>query len=410
MKTSALRFFLISISIITLLATNTFAALAAQDTLASTTQPGNSSNAATAVSLYLPILSQSYTYSNASQKVAAAPSQAIKLAWFYRPPKDGDLDTVAKYFDDFVLIKSDETVRDALKKKGANGPFLQYLLLDEIRDPGSCTDTPWFNQVANQPGDYCQISQQHPDWFLLDTDGNPIMHGSTAYMDPGNQEYREFWLERARQTQEELGWDGLFIDNVEASLDKMHRMGVTPAKYPDDASYQAAIEDFLKFLYTNYFKPQGRPMYANIIEANDREVVQRYMNYLDGAMNEAFAVGWENDYISASAWESQMDFADDAQVQNKSLILVSQGAKENTEHQEFALASYLLVSNGKASFRYTYYNDNYEEIWLYENYQYNLGAPLGPRYQVGSTWRRDFSGGSVTVDPFKHTAIISTNS
>jgi hypothetical protein len=409
MRANVLRFFVISVSVITLLATSTLTALATQDTLASTTQPVKSPNIIGKGTLYLPLVAQSNTSTNTSLQLQT-PSQAVKLAWFYRPPKDGDLDTVAKNFDNYILIKSDETVRDALKKKGTNGPFLQYLLLDEIRDPGSCTATPWLNQVADQPGDYCRISQEHPDWFMLDSNGKPIMDGTTAYMDPGNQEYREFWLARARKTQEELGWDGLFIDNVEASLDKMHRMGVTPAKYPDDASYQAAIEGFLKYLYTSYFNPQGHSMLANVIEANDRDIQKRYLTYLDGAMMEAFAVGWDNDYISASAWEDQMDFTEKAQAQNKSLILVSQGARDDSKREEFALASYLLISGGKASFRYTYYNDNYDEIWLYDNYQYNLGEPLGPRYQDGSTWRRDFSGGTVTVDPSKHTATISTNS
>ena len=69
------------------------------------------------------------------------------------------------------------------------------------------------------------------------------------------------------------------------------------------------------------------------------------------------------------------------------------------------MASYLLVADENAYFRYAD-SDNYREISLYENYSLDLGAALGPRYQDGTVWRRDFTNGTVLVDPKAKSAEI----
>jgi len=122
-------------------------------------------------------------------------------------------------------------------------------------------------------------------------------------------------------------------------------------------------------------------------------------------MFEGWAIDWPNGYRSADVWETHMSTAEQSQQAGKYIILVSQGKKEDTSLQNFAFASYLLVSQGKAFFRYAR-SSQYREIWLYDNYRFKLGNPLGLRYKVGETWRRDFTNGSVTVNPNTHDAEI----
>jgi hypothetical protein len=232
-------------------------------------------------------------------------------------------------------------------------------------------------------------------------------------MDPGNPEYRSFWLERARQSQEELGWEGVFIDNVEASLNSRRNLGLLPASYPDDASYQVAVAGFLEYLSLNYFRPQGRPMWANVTALNNGEFIRsevfyRYLNYLDGVMIEDFAVDWSDGFRSPEEWESQVELAERAQDLGRSVILVAQGHKLDKERQLFSLASYLLANQGKAYFRYSD-AQLYNEIWFYDNYLLELGVPLGKRYAVGPYFKRDFTHGYVIVDPHSHTASIEIN-
>ena len=49
------------------------------------------------------------------------------------------LDGLLPAFQQFILTHNDEAARDTLRNQGAGGPMLQYLLLNEIQDPGSCS-------------------------------------------------------------------------------------------------------------------------------------------------------------------------------------------------------------------------------------------------------------------------------
>ncbi|MBU0510741.1 MAG: putative glycoside hydrolase family 15 protein [Chloroflexi bacterium] len=333
--------------------------------------------------------------------------QAVRLAWFYKPPVDGNLASVAENFDTIILTSNDENERDELQQRGLDTPILQYLSFDAIQDPGSCDAQPYQNQVANQIGDFCRISEQHPDWFLLDMHGERMSNGSgSVMMDPGNQEWRAFWLERAIQSQEHLGWDGVFLDNVEASLSKRARRGQLPAAYLTNASYQTAVLRFLQYIYINYFQPQQRPLMANIIALENEGIWFDYLQFLDGVMDEGWAVDWEDGYRSSGSWEADLVRAEETQGLGKTILLVSQGNYSDIQRQEFTFASYLLITYGRAAFRYTH-ADHYNEIWLYPAYDLDLGEPLGGRYIDGNLWRRDFTNGTVTVDPLNHTATIS---
>ncbi len=335
--------------------------------------------------------------------------QAIQLSWFYKPPASGDLNAIAHNYSSIILTRKDEPERDALHSLGVKVPILQYLLFSEIHDPGSCTTLPNHNHVAEKIGDFCTLVKLHSDWFLLDLFNKGIVNSSHYYMmDPGNKNWQQFWLERARSSQENLGWQGVFLDNVEASLDKRVQRGGIPKKYMDNASYQAAIENNLRYIYQNYFKPKGRPLIANIISLNEPAVWFRYLQYLDGAMLENFAVGWHDDYKSVTAWEMDLELVEKTQALGKSVILVSQGNEFDSNRQVFALSSFLLVNNGKAFFRYTNSN-SYNENWLYDNYHLDLGIPLGTRYKEGNIWKRVFQNGTISVNPDSKTASIDMN-
>lgn len=333
----------------------------------------------------------------------------IQLAWFYKPPEDGtSLATIAQNFDVFILTHYDEDERDELKNLGAEAPFLEYLVFTEIQDPGSCDKEPYGNQVAYKAGDFCEISAEHPEWFLRDSYGEIIREGKDVFMDPGNIEYREFWLARAKELRENYGWDGIFIDNLEASLKKIEKLDVSPEKYPDDESYQVAIEEFLSYIDKNYFDAENIPVYANIIEYESPDIWLSYVDYLDGAMIEDFALDYNNEYYSEADWKEQLMMVLEAQSMGKSVILVSQGEMGDTDRERFALASYLLVHNGGTSFRYTE-SSYYEEVWLYENYFISLGKAQGDFYKIAQGWRRDFEKGYVFVDPNSHQSIIQVD-
>ncbi len=309
------------------------------------------------------------------------------------------MESLPSGFDFFILTHKDEPARDHLRSSGRHGPILQYLMLAEIMDPGDCTSDPYGNQVAYEAGDFCQISRQHPDWFLLDQSGNRVRGGNGKYyMDPGSEGYRSFWLERSLTLQAEFGWDRLFIDNVEASRAKYVTRGISLAAYPDDLSFQSAVEGFLVYIERSYSLLLHRPILANIVSVADQATWNRYIRHLDGAMIESFVTDSSESQLPASEWAQQMSLAEAALAQGKTLILVSQGRQQDEKLQRFAFASYLLIANGNAAFRYTN-ADAYLEAWMYPDYDLKLGSPLGSRYLDGDMWRRDFSHGKVVVNP-----------
>jgi hypothetical protein len=347
-----------------------------------------------------------------------APAQAAtnysNLAWFYKPPADGNVTLIAQNYSTFITTKGNETFRDQLISLGAQPPMLEYLRFEAIMNPGSCTATPWKNNVAFKVGDFCDISANHPDWFLLDTNGNRIMHLTNTtefyYMDPGNAGWRAFFLSRVKEIfAADPVWDGVFLDNVEETNIFHVKDGENLAKYPDNASFQAAVQGFLQYLRANFFQPNGKLLTVNLIARTDDAYFTDYLTYLDGVMHEGWAIDDPDRWRSAAEWEKHMALAEKTQAMGKLIILVGHGQQADTELQNFAYASYLLVANGKSTFRYGS-DKAYNQAWLYDNYQLNLGAPLGKRYLSGTAWKRDFANGTVSVDPNSHVATIKLGS
>ncbi|MBI3241236.1 MAG: hypothetical protein HYZ49_02970 [Chloroflexi bacterium] len=315
-------------------------------------------------------------------------AQLPQLAWFYKPPTDQNYDQLVANFDFFILTHKDEAVRDLLRAKGLKAPILQYIRWDAINAPASCTATPRGNQAAYKPGDFCDIIANHKDWFLLDASGKGISFvsgGDTYYrMNPASAGWREFFVTRANEMKTQFGWDGLFMDSV------VKGTSIT----------QADTEAFFAYVRAHY----SAPLMANI-GGMKNEFNGAYDKYLDGVMHEAWVLGWNSEYLPVSTWQAHLNHVEALQAAGKYAILVSRGRKDDAQRQQFTFGSYLLVASGLSSFRYAS-GDAYREAWLYPGYQADLGKPLGKRYQVGSTWQRDFEKVTVIVDPAAHTAVF----
>lgn len=342
-------------------------------------------------------------------------SDAVKISYFYKPNED--VPKLINNVDHFIYTKNDEEERDVLVDAGKD-MVLQYLRFDSIHDPChqadgpsgakcSCNDDPNNNNVGWNSGDVCMIRDQHPDWFLRDYRGRVMHYENYVFMDPGHPGWQQFWLERVRYSQHELGWDGVFLDNMAYRFGRHHNNPIELEKYPDDESYVAAVTSFLKYTYEEFFEPEGRLLYSNIQAGyHGTPAFFSYLEYLDGVMDEFWGVDWTNTgYFSEKSFDVRVNRIETAMKMGKGAFLVSQGNKWDNKRQRFALATYLLIDQGKASFRYT--DDHiYGEMWLYDNYDLPLGTPLGDRYRDGSGWRRDFTNGSVYVNPGQKTSNI----
>lgn len=135
-----------------------------------------------------------------------------------------------------------------------------------------------------------------------------------------------------------------------------------------------------------------------------------YISLMDGAMLEDFAVGWQSGvFKSSQQWINQIDSLEDSQKKGKHVTLVAQGDQGDLDRQSFALASYLLVNAGSASFRYSDARGKYNQFWDYDNYQKAraLGKPIKERQPLAQgAWRRDFENGYIIVNPESHEGKI----
>ncbi len=354
----------------------------------------------------------------------------VQRAYFYRPPQDGtSVRTIAQEARLIILTMTDESYRTKLRLEGYEGPVLQYLMAAELDGPTTaitgtveCDDThvPWPNQVAYHTGDFCRLAHSNESWFLHNGQGERIYgrkydgeNRAFYQMNPASEGWRTFFLQRARtlikgsDQVHPLGYDGIFLDNVDASMSKVllykdNSDGVVQ-EFESEAAYIEAWTDFLRMVSAE-FRPQW-PVWANVIADPLHEEWQwkPHLNYLDGVMIESFATGWSwaDDPHTPTEWERNLFQAEAILDMGKGHLAVGQGVANGDDSlQEFALASHLLIADGYHAFFHYAEESRYEQWTRYENYKIELGEPLTARYLMeDGRWRRNFRDGVVTVDP-----------
>jgi hypothetical protein len=357
--------------------------------------------------------------------LAASPA-TVKLGYFYIPPADGTSpSTLASNAGFITLTQGHEAYRDSVRASGYTGDILQYIVAAEVEGPGpyanasaSC-DTgfdPLNNQVTDQIGDFCKYVHPNESWFLHNGAGKRLYSdagkGVHYRMNPAASGWQKFALGRMKADLASLGYNGIFLDNVELSWVKSAQQldnsdGII-REFSSDSAFRNAWLGYLSQLSAT-LRPTGK-LWANMVnDPNDGSNWNAYLQYLDGGMFESFAVGYHG--LSPQKWDNNLRQAEAALNAGKGVLAVSAGPKTDAAKQTFALSSYLLITDGAdAYFRYVSDTNahEYTSFWLYPNYNVELGNPVGPRYLSGSVWRRDFDCGYVTVDPAAKTGKITT--
>jgi hypothetical protein len=380
------------------------------------------------VIITIAIISSFVIMDQSTSVVVRASTPSVKQGFFYTPPTDGtSAATMAAKASFVVLTDGGESYRDSLRAHGFDGPILQYFVSAEVEGPGPYANAsaacdasyvPLRNQVTDRVGDFCTLVHPNESWFLHNGAGQRLYGywGSRIYyhMNPASTGWRTFALQRmsadllGSATQDRLGYSGIFLDNVELSLVKartqLANSDGTVREFSSDADFRNAWAGYLSAL-RGTLRAAG-PMWANMIsDPNEGNSWDLYLQHLDGGMFEAFATGYNG--LTPAKWENNIRQVESALRAGKGVLTVGRGTKGDTTKQTLALASYLLVSDGgNAFFRYGN-SSSYGQWWQYPNYDVALGAPLGGRYESGSTWRRDFECGYVTVDPAARTGSIT---
>jgi hypothetical protein len=363
----------------------------------------------------------------AQPAAVGAPAKSTKLGFFWTPPTDGtSVSTIATTTQIVAFNEGKEDYRNQLRNAGFTGKAFQYILAGEVEGPGpyanssawcNSNHTPLHNQVADNRGDFCTYIHRNESWFLHNGAGKRLYNTENGrvlyYMNPASAGWREFARSRMKADATSLGWDGLFLDNVDLSrhrlTDLLNNADGTVREYATNDAYRTAWVGFLQVL-SNAIRP-GKLLWANMTaDVFTGSAWNPYMQHLDGGMFEGFATGYGSSGVSVDRWNAMLTQAQATLGSGKGVLMVAQGDKWNNIRQVFGLASYLLVTNNStAYFRYARAGQ-YQSLWQYSNYNVALGNPRGARYQVsGGRWKRDFECGSVEVDPAARTGKITTS-
>jgi hypothetical protein len=253
---------------------------------------------------------------------------------------------------------------------------------------------------------YCDANANHPDWFLKDTAGNRINsagYSSHWAMDVGNAAYQDRWLGNVSSELKSNGWDGVFLDDTNMSMD-WHLDGRTIARYPSDASWRSATRSMLANIGPT-LQSQGFLVVANVYapwkpDYDAQATWKDWLSLLSGASQEYYTK-WgtsSSSWITGNDWTWRQGFQQLADAAGKIFLGIVYGPKSDVHTMQYARASFLLYDNGRGALMYEASDPEAQDPYA-GGWTTDVGSPLGPAYKVGSAWRRDFTGGTVVVNP-----------
>ncbi|NWG75632.1 MAG: hypothetical protein HXY24_13690, partial [Rubrivivax sp.] len=325
---------------------------------------------------------------------------------------------IADRFNPIIMARRQlDSALPRYKSAGWNGLALQYFDAPWLNGPSGlnnqsaiCTSSQrnayvWGNSITMTGAEFCNLHdaivtksslpefpQLFPteNWFVHNANGRISRNvGITQYrVNLGNPDVQKWFVLVARR---ELGKSGkataggVFWDDVRDNPP-------TSLEYPSRSLWESAIIEFLKAMQ------QGLdvPSWANLNYCD--EFFLPVMQYLDGAMIEVWGLDWSGNPYTVAEQKKQLDRIDQG---NKPVVLMVQG-KADQRYQLYTLGLAYLVDD----WSYFYYSGGNAYYSLPE-YEYQLGAPLGERWEISSgIWQREFQNGRVTVNTNNRSATI----
>jgi hypothetical protein len=284
----------------------------------------------------------------------------------------------------------------AIKKLSPGTKVLVYKDMASTRD-----DARRLDQLPTGVG-YAYANRYHPEWFLKDTNGHRVAWASWPHswqMDVGSRTYQRAWARNVARELPSRGWDGVFVDGIARTMQyRWYLNGRVLARYPGPDDYQRATTSFLRRV-----GPALRHRHLLVVgNINDAplDLWGRWVGYMSGASKEWWTKASKSrgaGMLGGSDWSFQMRLLARAQALHKIFIAIAYGPADDVPAMSYARASFLLFVRGRRS-AFTYSTgcggEPSSSYW-----RDDLGAPRGAPFAVGSVWRRNFTAGTVVVNP-----------
>ena len=298
----------------------------------------------------------------------------------------------------YVVLQSWETAR-AAQLKAAN-PDLEVLVYQNL---SAMTEGTSHDGHSSSGVNFAEAVNVHPDWFLREAKGKRIAELNYSYLwmaDVGNPAYQQQWTANVLNTLQSGPWDGVFMDDTNASA-KFH---VDPpskiVKYPTDAAYQEAMRSMLA-----YAGPQimaaGKLAIPNMGSWHEYpEVIEGWLQFVSGGMDQQFVKTSPfrgQGYAPATTWLTQLREIKTTERMGKRFLAATSAPAGDNRARRYGWASVLLAGGGKTSFFAA--NPRDCDAWSRE-YRIPLGAAISPAHgSPDGIWRRRFANGLVVVNP-----------
>jgi hypothetical protein len=260
------------------------------------------------------------------------------------------------------------------------------------------------------------LASQHPDWILRDANGNPVYvpwgcSGGACPLyafDPGNEDFRNWWIENKGARDLKMGYKGLWIDDVnlqfmvgdnnENLTTPMDPRTGAPMTYAAWKSYMAGFTQAIRSALPTaeishntiwYAGGDNRDYDANVIKEIQ---AADYINCERGVSDWGLQSGTGNNGTNNWSLGAFLAFVDHVHSLGKHVIF--QEYNYNGDGQ-YGVAGYLLISDGQDGYSNLEAGpDRWSPI-----YDADLGSALNARYSWNNLLRRDFSNGTVLLNP-----------
>jgi hypothetical protein len=309
---------------------------------------------------------------------------------------------------EYVVLQSDQAGRiPALKAKNPRLKALVYVNASATYAYAQANGADWASLPSGVG--YVDAAENHPGWFLRDTQGNRIEYADYAdmwMMDFGSRDYQEAWLANVVREVKENGWDGVLIDDVNANQ-RLHLGARTLERYPTAADQQRAMKSFLATVGPG-LTSKGILTLPNImVEWPDGPTIwSDWIRYTSGAVQE-YWTKWGSAaslHFAGADWDYRQSFLALTQRAGKIYLAITYAPRNDVRSMTYARASFLLDWNGGGSALLFHPGavDPWHDAWTID-----LGAPARAKVAAGAAWKRQFADGMVVVNPSTSSQTVS---
>jgi hypothetical protein len=291
-----------------------------------------------------------------------------------------------------VLQSTDAAAAAALKAANPQLKVLMYqaAIHSVVSDPaGLITCTPYGTDNAS-----------NTSFFLADQYGNRVVdrtYSSAYLMDIGNPGYQQACASHAVSLAQQDGFDGVYLDGLNAQYNWLVKSGVRIPKYPTASAWQAAMYALITSIASRAHA-QGLLVAGNIGGATGTGGLwQKWSTPLDGSEEESWTDGGAGLAQQIPFWAAKLANVAWSEANGKYVLLHSYNTSESGN--TYGLASMMLEAGGGSSYSTT--GSVSSELWFpeYATAQ-QLGPALGPYLKLSNgVYERLFASGLVLVNP-----------